>query len=89
MSADRPLLVDIGGGRGHDLLEFRNRFPEAPGKLVLEDLPSVIDEVRDAQDLNAGDVDAVPYDFFAGQQPVPGGLDLQHVYNIHTSYASI
>lgn len=76
MSADRPLLVDLGGGRGHDLLEFRQRFPDAPGKLVLEDLPSVIDEVRGAQDRNAGKIDAVPYDFFATQQPVLGELDL-------------
>src|SRR5690606_24948278 len=65
MSPDRPLLVDIGGGRGHDLLEVRRRFPDVPGKLVLEDLPSVIDEVRDVQDLDAGKIDSVPHDFFA------------------------
>ncbi|EXJ71701.1 uncharacterized protein A1O5_05509 [Cladophialophora psammophila CBS 110553] len=37
------LLVDIGGSRGHELKKFKDRFPHAEGKLVLEDLPEVVD----------------------------------------------
>ena len=70
---ERPLLVDIGGGRGHDLLAFKDRFPDAPGKLVLEDLPGVIDEVRGIQNLSKDyRFDTVPYDFFTQVQPVQG-----------------
>ncbi|KAF5858209.1 hypothetical protein ETB97_004712 [Aspergillus alliaceus] len=69
---DGPLLVDIGGGRGHDLLGFKQRFPDVPGKLVLEDLPTVIDEARSALDLDGNGIDAVGYDFFAQEQPVQG-----------------
>lgn len=69
---DRALIVDIGGGRGHDLLGFRKRFPDAPGKLVLEDLPLVIDEVQGAQDLDAARIVPIKYNFFTEQQPVKG-----------------
>lgn len=72
LSPDRPLLVDIGGGRGHDLLDFKARFPDAQGKLVLEDLPSVINEVREANDLAGAGIETVNYDFFADVQPVSG-----------------
>ncbi|CAG8905748.1 unnamed protein product [Penicillium egyptiacum] len=72
ITAETPLLVDLGAGRGHDLIGFRKRFPDAPGKLVLEDLSSVIDEVRGAQDLEAASIDTVAHDFFAEVQPVQG-----------------
>lgn len=29
--SDSPFLVDIAGGLGHDLTEFKNRFPNHPG----------------------------------------------------------
>ena len=32
------LLVYIGGGLGHDLEAFRIRYPDASGKLFLQDL---------------------------------------------------
>lgn len=41
------LVVDIGGGVGHDLLGFRARHPYLKGRLVLEELPHVIDQVAD------------------------------------------
>lgn len=72
LSAEKPLLVDIGGGRGHDLIVFRERFPDAPGKLILEELPEVIDEVRGVRDLDAAGVETVKYDFFDQVQPVQG-----------------
>jgi len=36
------LLVDIGGNKGHDLLSFSAAFPSHPGRLVLQDQPSVL-----------------------------------------------
>jgi hypothetical protein len=72
--ADSPLIVDIGAGRGHDLIGFRQRFPDVPGRLVLEDLSTVVDEVRGAQDLDAAGIETVAYDFFAEKQPIEGLL---------------
>lgn len=59
------LLVDIGGGQGEDLKKFKARFPTMPGKLILEDLPAV---VQGAQDLPAG-IEVLGHDFFL-EQPV-------------------
>lgn len=67
---NRALVVDIGGGRGHDLMLFKKRFPNAPGKLVLEDLPTVIDEA--APGLEAAGIEGVKYDFFKDPNPVKG-----------------
>lgn len=66
---DRPLLVDVGGGRGHDLLGFKHRFPYHPGRLILEELPSVINDAR-ALDK---DIEKVEHDFFRAQ-PVKGKM---------------
>lgn len=35
------LLVDVGGGRGKDLQAFHKRFPDLPGRLILQDLGHV------------------------------------------------
>jgi hypothetical protein len=47
---DTVFLVDIGGNQGHDLSKFRRQYGHLPGKLILQDLPSVIEGVpsRDA-----------------------------------------
>jgi hypothetical protein len=41
------LFVDMAGGRGHDIQSLRRRFPETPGRFILEDQPHVIDDVLD------------------------------------------
>lgn len=38
-------LVDIGGGKGHDLAAFAAAFPKLPGLLMLQDQPSAIEKV--------------------------------------------
>ncbi|CAG8282654.1 unnamed protein product [Penicillium salamii] len=64
---DRPLLVDVGGNRGHELVGFKNRFPLGAGKLVLEDLPTVIEDIQTLD----SDIERVKHDFFS-PQPVKG-----------------
>ncbi|THC89247.1 hypothetical protein EYZ11_011304 [Aspergillus tanneri] len=61
------LLVDVAGGRGHDISAFLNTFPEAPGRLVLEDKPQVIDELRGLD----GRIERVAFDLFK-PQPIRG-----------------
>lgn len=65
--ANAPLVVDVGGNKGHDLERFLARFPQAKGRLVLQDLQSTIDNI---QDLSPG-IQAMPHDFFT-PQPVKG-----------------
>ena len=62
-----PLLVDVGGGVGHNLVAFKQRHPNVLGKLIVQDIPVV---VKNAKDLPTG-VEAVVHDFFM-PQPVKG-----------------
>ena len=61
------LLVDVGGGNGHDLESFLALFAQAKGHLVLQDLPGTIDNLTG---LNEG-VRAMAHDFFT-PQPIKG-----------------
>lgn len=79
----KPLLVDIGGGRGHYLIYFREQFPDAPGTLILEELPSVLDEVRAARDMDAVGVETAGHDFFAEKQPVHGARAYYFKHVLH------
>jgi hypothetical protein len=54
-------LVDVGGGRGHDLHELKVLYPDIPGKLVLEDRPGVVANVSDDA------FEVIPHDFFTPQ----------------------
>ncbi|OQE47057.1 hypothetical protein PENCOP_c001G01827 [Penicillium coprophilum] len=64
---DDVLLVDVGGSFGHDLSDFRRKWPGAPGRLVLQDLPEVVVSV---QDLHPS-IEVTGHDFFT-EQPVKG-----------------
>ena len=65
--AQDVLLVDIGGGHGHDLEKFSRRFGNAPGRLVLQDLPLTLDGVGE---LDAR-IELFPHNFF-NAQPIKG-----------------
>lgn len=62
---DEVFMIDVGGGRGHDLAAFRDKFPEAPGRFMLQDQQHVIDEV------SYNSIEKMSYDFFT-PQPVKG-----------------
>ncbi|KAF9636479.1 hypothetical protein BFW01_g7375 [Lasiodiplodia theobromae] len=40
-----PVIVDVGGGRGHDIAGFRKHFPDLPGRLILQDQQPVLDSI--------------------------------------------
>ncbi|KAI1357798.1 S-adenosyl-L-methionine-dependent methyltransferase [Xylaria arbuscula] len=67
---DAVLLVDIAGGEGADIAEFYQRYPSAPGRLVLQDLPPVVDSIQDLITAKYK-VERQKYDFFQ-EQPVKG-----------------
>ncbi|PLB51574.1 o-methyltransferase [Aspergillus steynii IBT 23096] len=62
------LIVDVGAGKGHDLVAFDEKFPGA-GRLVLEDLAAVVEGLG-VEDLDEK-IERVAYDFFT-EQPVKG-----------------
>lgn len=68
LGQDQILLVDVAGGRGHEISAFHLKFPNLPGRLILQDLPEVLDNnalVLDAK------IEKEPIDFWV-QSPVLG-----------------
>jgi hypothetical protein len=64
------LLVDVGGGKGHDIQIFHERFAVShTGCLVLQDMPSVIEGIQG--DNIDGSIKKMGHDFFE-PQPVKG-----------------
>ncbi|MCJ1321078.1 hypothetical protein MMC15_006420 [Xylographa vitiligo] len=66
-SRDDVLMVDIGGGNGQDLEMFLAKFPRSHGRLILQDLPGTITNLKG---LDEG-IKAMSHDFFL-PQPVKG-----------------
>lgn len=66
-NASDVLLVDIAGGRGHDVQAFGRKFSKYSGRLVLQDLPDVIGDIKSLDER----IERVEYDFFT-PQPIYG-----------------
>lgn len=58
----RAIYVNIGGGIGHQCAQFRERYPDLPGRVILQDLPHSI-----AQALPTAGVENVAHNFFEPQ----------------------
>ena len=64
---DAVMLVDVGGGRGHDLEEFQRKHPHLPGRLVLQEQPVVIKDIKNLHK----SIEPMEHDFFT-PQPIKG-----------------
>lgn len=66
------LLVDVGGGLGHDLAEFKRKHPDIDpkvcGRLILQDKPDVIAQIPPE---TAHSLELSAHDFFM-EQPARG-----------------
>ncbi|KAI1482509.1 putative O-methyltransferase [Daldinia eschscholtzii] len=56
------LLVDVGGGLGHDIRELKEKHPSLPGKIIVQDRPEVISAVS-----GGGIFEPIAHDFFTPQ----------------------
>ncbi|KAK6949473.1 hypothetical protein Daesc_009554 [Daldinia eschscholtzii] len=72
------LLIDVGGGKGHDTVAFHQRFPNQKGRLVVQDLSVVIDRVPDTDEA----VEFMVYDFFT-EQPIKGARSYFYHHILH------
>lgn len=72
VAPDAPLVVDIGGGRGQSLQCIMEECPDTPAeRLVLQDMPSVIENGKQLKIEALEDIQRVPIDFFV-DLPVKG-----------------
>lgn len=73
------LLVDVGGGRGHDVSSFTAQHPTHPGRVILQDREPVIAGVLESTDSTSRPFEAQAHDFFT-PQPVRGA----RAYSLHS-----
>lgn len=66
----RAIYVNIGGGIGHQCKQFKDKYPDLPGRVILQDLPHSI-----AKALPTPGVENMEHDFFQ-PQPVKGSDSL-------------
>lgn len=65
-------FVDVGGGRGHDLLALAKQYPHRASRFILQDLQSVSEEVDSSDDTQKDPrMTVMAHDFFQ-EQPVRG-----------------
>ena len=65
------VIVDIGGGKGQNLQEFSEKFPQEKGRLVLQDTSSVISDIQSLDDT----IQRQAHNFFT-PQPIEGKLSI-------------
>ncbi|PYH80048.1 putative hydroxyindole O-methyltransferase [Aspergillus uvarum CBS 121591] len=80
-NAEGVLLVDVGGGRGHDVAIFSQQYPTHPGRIILQDREPVIAALEAASATAPGpsSFTAQAHDFFT-PQPVAGA----RAYYLHS-----
>jgi hypothetical protein len=77
---DAPLYVNIGGSIGHQCAQFKEKYPDLPGRVVLQDLPHSVDNA-----LQTPGVENMAHNFF-DPQPLKGQSILQSLLMIRTTY---
>ncbi|KAH0158917.1 O-methyltransferase, partial [Aureobasidium melanogenum] len=58
-----PLFVDVGGGFGHQSIALRERIPDAPGRIIVQDIPITLEHA-----ISHPGVEHMVQDFFQPQQ---------------------
>jgi demethylsterigmatocystin 6-O-methyltransferase len=71
LDAGRVLLVDVGGGFGHQCIDLRKLNPHLKGRMITQDLSFVHDMRRNADELLELDIEPAAHDFMQ-PQPVRG-----------------
>lgn len=64
-SSERKFFVDVGGGHGHQGILLGQKYPNLLGRLVLQDLPAVLENLPPIEG-----IEIQPNDFFEKQPAV-------------------
>ncbi|KIM98593.1 hypothetical protein OIDMADRAFT_43492 [Oidiodendron maius Zn] len=79
LKLDQTLFVDLGGGIGHQSLALREKLPELPNKIILQDIPVTL---RHA--IKHPGIEVIAHDFF--QPQVITGARIYYMRNIMHDY---
>lgn len=65
--SDAVMMVDVGGGQGHQAIDLKKSFPDLPGRFVVQDLPFAFPP----EEQRVKDVEFMVHDF-TKEQPIKG-----------------
>ncbi|KAI0196930.1 S-adenosyl-L-methionine-dependent methyltransferase [Astrocystis sublimbata] len=71
VDASTPVFVDIGGALGHQCIIVKQKYPNLTGRVVLQDLPHVIEQVKAGPLPGFEGIETQVYNFFE-PQPLKG-----------------
>lgn len=75
LGPDQVLIVDVAGGIGHRVKDFKNKYPQASGRALLQDLAHVIPSMDSNPEVLAGltgcGVEVMEYNY-SKIQPIHG-----------------
>ncbi|RYP37879.1 hypothetical protein DL767_002751 [Monosporascus sp. MG133] len=63
-TSSTPLFVDVGGAMGSQCIVFRQRYPDLPGRVILQDLQHVVDMVKANPLPGFDNIEAEAHDMF-------------------------
>ncbi|XXH03926.1 hypothetical protein Hte_010334 [Hypoxylon texense] len=63
-----PIFVDVGGNRGHQCINLKQRYPNLRGRIIVQDQPHVIEEAKANPLPGFDDIEAHPQDIFTPQK---------------------
>lgn len=66
------LFVDVGGSTGSQSLTLRKRYPDLPGRVLIQDRPEMVEHAKE-QLANSDKIEVEVHDIFT-PQPVKGTL---------------
>ncbi|ROW17151.1 hypothetical protein VPNG_01336 [Cytospora leucostoma] len=61
---DEIAIVDVAGGQGHIMTDVRERYPNLKGRIIVQDLPAVLDTVLGGPPKG---IEFMPYNMFTTQ----------------------
>ncbi|KAI0594614.1 S-adenosyl-L-methionine-dependent methyltransferase [Biscogniauxia sp. FL1348] len=65
------LFVDLGGAMGHQCVALKKRHPDLPGRVILQELPSVVEQVKANPLPGFEGIEVQAHDIFT-PQPIKG-----------------
>ena len=75
LAAHEVLIVDVAGGIGHRVRDFKTKHPQASGRAVLQDLPYVLPSIDSNPEMLAAlqkcGIELMDYDY-TQPQPIQG-----------------
>ena len=79
LKPEQPFFIDLGGGIGHQAIALREKLPELPNKIILQDIPATLEHA-----IKHPGVEVVVQDFFQPQAIT--GAKIYYMRNIIHDY---